>query len=156
MSTKLFVGGLSWGTTDDRLKEAFARFGDVTEAKIITDRETGRSRGFGFVTYAEPAAAQQAMKELDGQDLDGRTIRVNEAQNQTRPRGGGGPRDGGPPREFRNSDRPARGGGPPPAPSAGDRDFRDRGRGDRDRDRDRDFGGDDGGGRRGRGGGGRY
>ena len=155
MSTKLFVGGLSWGTTDDRLKEAFARFGEVTEAKIITDRETGRSRGFGFVTYAEPGAAQQAMKELDGQELDGRTIRVNEAQNQTRPRGGGGPRDGGgPPREFRNSDRPPRGGGG--GGGGGDRDYRDRdGRGRGDRDRDRDFG-DDGGGRRGRGGGGRY
>jgi cold-inducible RNA-binding protein len=153
MSTKLFVGGLSWGTTDDRLKEAFARFGDVSEAKIITDRETGRSRGFGFVTYADPAAAQQAMKELDGQELDGRTIRVNEAQNQTRPRIGGGPRDGGgPPREFRNSDRPRGGAAPSVAPPS-DHDGRDRdGRGKGDRDRDRDFGGDDGGGRRGRGG----
>ncbi|MBC8073717.1 MAG: RNA-binding protein [Deltaproteobacteria bacterium] len=153
MSTKLFVGGLSWGTTDDRLKEAFARFGDVTEAKIITDRETGRSRGFGFVTYADPTVAQQAMKELDGQELDGRTIRVNEAQNQTRPRGGGGgPRDSGPPREFRNDDRPRGGAVAAPSPSR-DGDSRERdGRGRGDRDRDRDFGGDDGGGRRGRGG----
>ncbi|MBK8235996.1 MAG: RNA-binding protein [Nannocystaceae bacterium] len=151
MSKKLFVGGLSWGTTDDRLKEAFGRFGEVTEAKIITDRETGRSRGFGFVTYAEPAAAEQAIKELDGQELDGRTIRVNEAQNQTRPRGGGGPRDGGPPRSFGGNDRGPRGGAP-----AGDRDRGGGGPGrdrDRDRDRGRDFGdfGDDGGGRRGRG-----
>jgi cold-inducible RNA-binding protein len=141
MSKKLFVGGLSWGTTDDRLKEAFARFGDVSEAKIITDRETGRSRGFGFVTFADDKAADLAVAELDGRELDGRTIRVNEAQNQTRPRGGGG---GGPrgPRDF--------GGGPP-------RDFGDRGggpgRGDRgrERDRDRDDRDDDGGGRRGRG-----
>jgi RNA recognition motif-containing protein len=159
MSKKLFVGGLSWGTTDDRLKEAFARFGEVTEAKIITDRETGRSRGFGFVTYAEPAAAETAIKELDGKELDGRTIRVNEAQTQTRPRGPGGP-GGGPPRSFGGNDR-----GGPPRP--GDRDVRrdgggpgrggerdrdgGRDRGGRDRDRDRDFGDDEGGGRRGRG-----
>ncbi|HET6585988.1 MAG TPA: RNA-binding protein, partial [Nannocystaceae bacterium] len=82
MSKKLFVGGLSWGTTDDRLREAFTRFGEVTEAKIITDRETGRSRGFGFVTFADPTHGDAAMAALDGQDLDGRTIRVNEAQNQ--------------------------------------------------------------------------
>lgn len=145
MSKKLFVGGLSWGTTDDRLKEAFARFGDVTEAKIITDRETGRSRGFGFVTFADDKAADLAVAELDGRELDGRTIRVNEAQNQTRPRGGGGggPRSG--PRDFGGGgDR----GGPP-------RDFGDRGGGGRDRgrERDRDRDDDDGGGRRGRGGG---
>jgi cold-inducible RNA-binding protein len=157
MSKKLFVGGLSWGTTDDRLKEAFARFGEVTEAKIINDRETGRSRGFGFVTYADPAAADLAIKELDGKDLDGRTIRVNEAQAQQRSRGPGGPRDHGPPRSF-GGDRP---GGPP---RSGDRDGRrdgggprdrdggGRDRGGRDRGRDRDFGDDDGGGRRGRGG----
>jgi cold-inducible RNA-binding protein len=159
MSKKLFVGGLSWGTTDDRLKEAFARFGDVTEAKIITDRETGRSRGFGFVTYADPAAAELAIKEMDSKELDGRTIRVNEAQTQTRPRGGGpgGPRDHGPPRSFGN-DR----GGAPPRPGergrdAGARDREREGggrdRGGRDRGgRDRDFGDDEGGGRRGRGG----
>ncbi len=113
MSKKLFVGGLSWGTTDDRLKEAFSRVGEVSEARVITDRETGRSRGFGFVTYADPALADQAIKELDGQELDGRTIRVNEAQAQApRPRGvGGGPRDFGPPRTF--GDR-----SPSPPPSA--------------------------------------
>ncbi len=52
MTKKLFVGGLSWGTTDSELKEAFASYGEITEAKVITDRETGRSRGFGFVTFA--------------------------------------------------------------------------------------------------------
>ena len=64
MSRKLFVGGLSWNTTDEGLREAFARFGQVVEAKVVSDRETGRSRGFGFVSYqdaAEGAAAQQAM-----------------------------------------------------------------------------------------------
>ncbi len=141
MSKKLFVGGLSWGTTDDRLKEAFARFGDVTEAKIITDRETGRSRGFGFVTFADDKAADTAVAELDGRELDGRTIRVNEAQNQTRPRGGGG--GGGPrPRDF---------GGGAPRDFGGDRSGGGRDRG-RERDRDRDDRDDDGGGRRGRGG----
>ncbi len=160
MSKKLFVGGLSWGTTDDRLKEAFARFGEVSEAKIINDRESGRSRGFGFVTYADPGAAELAVRELDGKDLDGRTIRVSEAQAQApRPRGGspGGPRDMGPPRGF-GSDR----GASPPRP--GDRDVRRDGGGPRDRDgggrdrgrdnggRNRDFGDDDSGGRRGRGG----
>jgi len=65
MSRKLFVGGLSWNTTDEGLREAFARFGQVVEAKVVSDRETGRSRGFGFVSYqdaAEGAAAQQAIR----------------------------------------------------------------------------------------------
>lgn len=88
MSRKLFVGGLSWNTTDEGLREAFARFGQVVEAKVVSDRETGRSRGFGFVSYqdaAEGAAAQQAM---DGASLDGRSIRVNPAEDK--PSGGGG------------------------------------------------------------------
>jgi RNA recognition motif-containing protein len=135
MSKKLFVGGLSWGTTDDRLREAFTRFGEVVEAKIITDRETGRSRGFGFVTFADPTHGDAAMSALDGQDLDGRTIRVNEAQNQqprrSGPPGGGPPRAGEPPRDF----------------GAGER---GRGGGERERDRDRDGGREDRG-RRGRG-----
>ncbi len=57
MSKKLFVGGLNWKTTDDGLRSAFDRFGEITEAKVITDRETGRSRGFGFVTFVENEAA---------------------------------------------------------------------------------------------------
>ena len=95
MSRKLFVGGLSWNTTDDGLKEAFSRFGNVTEAKVVTDRETGRSRGFGFVSYQEAtdgAAAQQAM---DGASLDGRSIRVNAAEDKPRTGGGGGGGGGG-------------------------------------------------------------
>lgn len=94
MSKKLFVGGLSWGTTDQGLSTAFAQYGDVLEAKVIMDRETGRSRGFGFVTFSDPGAADRAIAEMDGADLDGRTIRVNEAQEK--PRGGGG-RPGGRP-----------------------------------------------------------
>ena len=93
---KLFVGGLSWGTDDQGLREAFESFGEVTDAKVITDRETGRSRGFGFVTFANPEDGDRAIEEMDGQPLDGRNIRVNEAQERRGPRpGGGGGRGGG-------------------------------------------------------------
>jgi RNA recognition motif-containing protein len=89
---KLFIGGLSFNTMDDGLREAFERFGEVTEAKVITDRETGRSRGFGFVTFTEASAADAAIAEMNDKDLDGRTIRVNEAEEKQR--GGGGGRGG--------------------------------------------------------------
>ncbi|MEM6955852.1 MAG: RNA-binding protein [Myxococcota bacterium] len=97
MSKKLFVGSLSWGTSDDGLREAFERFGEVTDAKVITDRDTGRSRGFGFVTFSDASAADTAMEEMNGSQLDGRTLNVNEAQDRRgggggRPRGGGGGR----------------------------------------------------------------
>jgi cold-inducible RNA-binding protein len=95
MGNKLFVGGLSWGTTDEGLRSAFEAYGDVTDAKVIMDRETGRSRGFGFVTFAESGDAAQAMSAMDGTDLDGRTIRVNEAQERSGGGGGGGRRGGG-------------------------------------------------------------
>jgi cold-inducible RNA-binding protein len=95
MSKKLFVGGLSWGTTDDGLHQAFERFGEIVEAKVITDRETGRSRGFGFVTFAGDEGAISAVSEMNGAQLDGRTIRVNEAENQVQRRGGGGGGGGG-------------------------------------------------------------
>ncbi len=84
MSKKLFVGGLSWDTNDRGLEEAFATFGTVLEAKVITDRDTGRSRGFGFVTLEDAGAAQTAMEEMDGATLDGRSIRVNEANERSR------------------------------------------------------------------------
>jgi len=94
MSKKLFVGGLSWDTSDDSLRQAFEPFGEILEAKVITDRDTGRSRGFGFVTFQDPGNANTAMTELDGATLDGRSIKVNEAQDK--PRGGGrGGRGGG-------------------------------------------------------------
>ena len=86
MSKKLFVGGLAWATTSEGLNRAFAQFGEVTDAKVITDRETGRSRGFGFVTFSDDAAAASAITGMDGKDLDGRAIRVNEA-NQEKPAG---------------------------------------------------------------------
>lgn len=90
MSKKLFVGGLSWDTTDDSLRVAFEEFGPVTDAKVITDRDTGRSRGFGFVTFSESGDAEAAMSAMDGTELDGRRIRVNEAENRNDRRGGGG------------------------------------------------------------------
>ena len=79
MAKKLFVGNLSWNTRDEGLYEAFSQFGEVSEAKVILDRETGRSRGFGFVTFATDEAGDDAISGMDGQDLDGRTIRVNVA-----------------------------------------------------------------------------
>jgi cold-inducible RNA-binding protein len=93
MSKKLFVGGLSWNTSEDGLKTAFTRFGSISEVKIITDRETGRSRGFGFVTFEQGDEAMNAVGEMDGTELDGRTIKVSEAQerpprNRNESRGG--------------------------------------------------------------------
>lgn len=95
MSKKVFVGGISWNTDNEGLREAFERFGEVVDAKVITDRETGRSRGFGFVTFANDDSASQAISEMDGQDLDGRTVKVNEAQDKPRESRGSGPRTGG-------------------------------------------------------------
>jgi len=92
MGNKLFVGGLSWGTDDHGLAAAFEQFGQVTEAKVISDRETGRSRGFGFVTFTNADDAAAAIAALDGSNLDGRNIRVNVAEDKPRRdnRGGGG------------------------------------------------------------------
>ena len=94
MGNKLFVGGLSWDTDDNSLREAFLTYGDVTEAKVILDRDSGRSRGFGFVTMADSASAASAAAAMDGQSLDGRTIRVNEAEEKSRGGGRGGDRGG--------------------------------------------------------------
>ncbi|CAK9186012.1 unnamed protein product [Ilex paraguariensis] len=86
-SSKLFVGGLSYGTDEMSLREAFAQHGEVIEARIIMDRDSGRSRGFGFVSFTSSEEASSAMQNMDGQDLHGRRIRVNYATE--RPRGGG-------------------------------------------------------------------
>ncbi|MCS7303736.1 MAG: RNA-binding protein [Thermoguttaceae bacterium] len=88
MPKKLFAGGLSWHTNDDSLRRAFEAFGEVLEARVIVDRQTGRSRGFGFITFAQAEDADRAMAEMDGAELDGRRIRVNEAETR-RPHGGG-------------------------------------------------------------------
>lgn len=95
MSNKIFVGGLSWGTDNEGLRQAFERFGEVSDAKVITDRDTGRSRGFGFVTFETSEAVSSAISEMDGQDLDGRNIKVNEAQDKPRNNDRGGNRGGG-------------------------------------------------------------
>ncbi len=94
MGNKLFVGSLAWATDSSGLQAAFERFGAIEEATVISDRETGRSRGFGFVTFTEEGPAQQAISEMNGSDLDGRPIVVNEAKEQA-PRGGGGGNRGG-------------------------------------------------------------
>ncbi|GMP37901.1 hypothetical protein CsSME_00009383 [Camellia sinensis var. sinensis] len=99
---RCFVGGLAWTTDDQSLERAFSQFGEVIESKIINDRETGRSRGFGFVTFKDEQSMRDAIEGMNGQDLDGRNITVNEAQSRGSGggggggfRGGGGRREGG-------------------------------------------------------------
>ena len=95
MSKRLFVGNLSWDTTEESLRSAFEADGrTVEDVHVMLDRDTGRSRGFGFVEMASDADAQSAITALDGTDLDGRPIRVNEAQPRPQ-RGGGGGGGGG-------------------------------------------------------------
>lgn len=79
MSTKLFVGSLPWSIDDQSLEETFSSYGTVISAKVIKDRETGRSRGFGFVEMGEPTDAENAIKALHDSELNGRNIVVNEA-----------------------------------------------------------------------------
>lgn len=87
MATKLFVGSLSWGVNDDQLKDFFSAAGEVVSAKVITDRDTNRSKGFGFVEMSNDDEAKQAIADLNGKELDGRPIVVNEArQREERPR----------------------------------------------------------------------
>ncbi len=76
---KLFIGGLPWSVTSDALRELFAQYGEITEAIVINDRDTGRSKGFGFVTFASEADAQKAL-EMDGKQIEERTIIVNLAK----------------------------------------------------------------------------
>jgi cold-inducible RNA-binding protein len=97
MNTKLFVGNLSFNTTENDLQDAFAAHGVVTEANLMTDRSTGRPRGFAFVTMGSPEEAQKAIEALNGANLDGRTLTVNEARPKAEHAGGGfrGGRDGG-------------------------------------------------------------
>lgn len=95
-SSRLFVGGLSYGVDDMTLREAFASFGEVMEARIIMDRETGRSRGFGFITFTSGEEASAAMSGMNGRELHGRTIRIDYATERTGGyRGGGGYGGGG-------------------------------------------------------------
>ena len=180
MGTKLYVGNLNYNTNEESLRQAFSANGrEVTSVSIIMDRETGRSRGFAFVEMATAEAAQEALRDLDGTDLDGRTLRINEARERD-PRG---PRTGGfsgPPRGPRpggfgggppgggggfGGGPPGGGGGFGGGPPAGggfdrQRNFGPpaepggarRGPGRKDKDRDRRDGDDDRGGKRGGGG----
>src|SRR5689334_15734799 len=106
MATKLFVGSLAWATTDDSLSSFFSQVGTVTSARVITDRATGRSKGFGFVEMSSDDEAQKAIAELNGKDLDGRAIVVNEAR----------------PMEPRDNNRGGFGGGRPSGGFGGGRD----------------------------------
>lgn len=142
MGTRLFVGGLSWDTTEDSLRAFFAAAGTVASATVITDKFTGKSKGFGFVEMGSADEAQKAVDELNGKQLDGRAIAVNEARPQA-PRenrggggygggsrggygGGGGSRGGyGGGGGSRGGDRGGRGGGGGRRDDYGDRGGRD-------------------------------
>ena len=87
MSKKLYVGNLPFSSTEEDLRDVFGRHGTIASVNVITDRETGRPRGFAFVEMEDASAADDAIRALDGSDLGGRSIRVNEAQDR---RGGGG------------------------------------------------------------------
>lgn len=96
MSKKLYVGNLSYSVTDSSLEDQFSEFGAVVEAVVVQDRETGRSRGFGFVTMNDAAEADAAIEAMNGKEVDGRSLTVNEARpREDRPRGGGGGYRGG-------------------------------------------------------------
>jgi RNA recognition motif-containing protein len=90
MAQKLFIGGLPFSTTDERLRAVFSEVGQVESAVVVTDRDTGRSRGFGFVEMSTAEEAEQAVARLNGKDLDGRQIKVEKASSS----GGGGSRGG--------------------------------------------------------------
>ena len=126
---KLFIGGLSWNTDDKLLEDTFGKYGQVTSAKVIVDRATNRSKGYGFVTFANRDEAEAAVAALNGQDLDGRTIRCDFAQE----------RDSS---DRRDRDRGGRRGGPYDRPRGGRGGFGGRGggrggfRGGERRDRD--------------------
>lgn len=87
---RIYVGNLNYDTTEDLLRQAFEQHGAVDEVAIITDRETGRARGFGFVTMADGSAGNAAIEAMDGQEFDGRRLNVNEARPRPRNNGGGG------------------------------------------------------------------
>ncbi len=102
MSVKLFVGNLSFDTTENDLQDAFAAFGKVEEANLMMDRTSGRPRGFGFVTMSTPEEAQKAIDAMNGKELAGRALTVNIARpREERPPGGGGRREFRGPRRDR-------------------------------------------------------
>lgn len=82
---KIYIGNLQWQTTDDELKTFFSPYGKVTSVQILKDRETGKSRGFGFVEMENDSEAEKAIKELDGKELNKRTLKINEAKKTRKP-----------------------------------------------------------------------
>ena len=121
MGKKLYVGNLPYSMTDDKLKDLFSQAGNVESAKVITDRMSGRSKGFGFVEMSTDAEAQEAINKLNGQNFDGRPVNISEARPQVPREGGGGGGYGG------------GGGGYGGGGGGGGRGGRDGGRGRRDR-----------------------
>jgi RNA recognition motif-containing protein len=109
MSPKLFVGNLSFNTTENDLQDAFAAHGTVVEANLLMDRVTGKPRGFGFITMSTPEEAQKAIDSLNGAELDGRALTVNIARPREERSGGGG--GGGGRREFGGGRGAGSGGG---------------------------------------------
>lgn len=107
MPNKLFVGGLAWATTNDSLRDFFAAAGNVVSATVITDKFTGKSKGFGFVEMSSAEEVNKAIEMLNGKDLDGRTINVSQARPQQprEDRGFGGGRSFGPRRDDRGGNR---------------------------------------------------
>ncbi|HEV2406006.1 MAG TPA: RNA-binding protein [Ktedonobacterales bacterium] len=96
MSTRIYVGNLPFSTTDEQLRQLFSQFGDVVDVRVITDRNTGQSKGFGFVEMGTDASSRDAIAQLNGTMLGDRALRVNEAEARPdRPRGGGGGGYGG-------------------------------------------------------------
>jgi RNA recognition motif-containing protein len=90
MGTKLYVGNMSFDTTEEKLRTAFGQFGSITDVYIANDRETGRPRGFAFVTFNTPEESKLATEKMNGVDLDGRALTVNEARPREENGGGGG------------------------------------------------------------------
>ena len=90
MNTRLYVGNLSFNTSADGVRTAFEQFGTVSDVHLVTDRETGRARGFAFVTMGTPDEAAKAIQGMDGKTVDGRALRVNEAEERQQRGGGGG------------------------------------------------------------------
>ena len=145
MNTRLYVGNLSFHTTADGVRTAFQEFGTVSDVHLVSDRETGRSRGFAFVTMGTPEEAAKAIEGMDGRTLDGRPLRVNEAEQRQQRGAGGGGGGGG----FRSGGGGGYGGGGDRGGGGGRGGYGGGGGGGGD------YGGGGGGGRDRRGGGGR-
>ena len=95
MGNRLYVGNLSFSTTADMVRDSFSALGEVTDVHLVSDRETGRSRGFAFVTMGSREAAEKAISQMNGANLDGRPLKVNEAEERQSRGGGGGGGGGG-------------------------------------------------------------